>query len=156
MNQGTNANKSGQDLERLLEAIMIYHGFEPIHYLDFKNIQENNIEDLFNVSGKFIIRKYPYKTLLGKDGELDRVIYYSGYTVGVECRRQKTNGSVDEKIPHLYENIEKCHPTNESIILVDGTGFSKDALKYIEEKVNERIHLMRIEDLIIWARKKFD
>jgi predicted lipase len=164
--QGKKANNSGTSLEELTEDIMKYYKFEPIHFKDFVNYREQNIEDLFSVGGRYTIRHYPYKTLLGKDGEMDRVIYNNGYTIGVECRRQNSSGSVDEKLPHTYENVLGFHPTNESIILVDGTGFSEGALPWLKQaidtgllrdkyKTDKKMHLMWPEDLIVWARNKF-
>lgn len=50
----------------------------------------------------------------------------------IECKWQQSSGSVDEKYPFLLFNIIKTAiPT---VILIDGDGYKKTALKWLEEQ----------------------
>lgn len=52
----------------------------------------------------------------------------------IECSRQNVKGSGDHKIPHKILTAIVCNPC-ESIIILDGEGFTKGAVKWARERV---------------------
>jgi hypothetical protein len=65
----------------------------------------------------------------------------------LECKWQQSPGSVDEKYPHLYENILKTDiPT---IVLVGGGGSKPESRQWLKDRVDRNVLLA------VWEMEEF-
>jgi len=67
----------------------------------------------------------------------------------IECKWQKSKGSVDEKYPFLIYNIIRTGiPT---VIILDGGGYKRAAMEWLKENVNNRGSLIGV-----WTAAEFE
>lgn len=110
----------------------------------------SNFEDFVN----FYLCKYKQdylyqyhigETIYGTKRKVDFFVkpnlkYKNG--LAIECKWQKSKGSVDEKYPYLCECIEYNRvPT---IIIIDGGGYKLGAFNWLKKQVEKRKYLLNV------------
>ena len=76
----------------------------------------------------------------GKKTRADFLIYNptkKGF-IFIECKWQSSGGTVDEKFPYLVSNIKQNYQY-ETIIVLDGGGYTKGAEKWLKNQANGKI-----------------
>lgn len=141
MKSGTKANHTGNLLENFVESSLIELGYSRIK--DYKN---QILENYKLVKGKQYIKQMPVgKTIYESTRKCDFMLFNSKRftkTLIIECKWQQSPGSVDEKYPYLLCNINKTKiPT---IILIDGGGYKKTALKWLKGMVQRNEYLIGV------------
>jgi hypothetical protein len=145
INSGRQANKTGNALEIFVEQLLKTNG-----YLEFWNHKEQLFSNRHNIGGKQFATQVPcgmsiYETKRKCDF---LVINNEKWPDGliIECKWQQVPGSVDEKYPFTIFNIFKIGvPT---IILLDGGGYKKNAMKWLKEQVNPNRALIGVYNMM--------
>jgi hypothetical protein len=141
---GTKANRTGDSLENFIEDILLRNGYE-----EFVN-HKKQVFFMRNTVGGKQYSKHPWcgKSIYGIDRKCDfLVMNQEKFPDGliIECKWQESSGSVDEKYPFMVFNIEKTGvPT---IVLVDGDGYRKQALKWLKDQVAIRQFLIGVHTM---------
>lgn len=136
--QGGESNHSGFGLEHYIE-----HEFQSrgVSICDF-GMNRNN-HDLF--VPRFLLRRVPYTSIYGCQSVSEFVYRDGSIEVRIECRRQDTAGSVDEKFPYLFMNATEAMPENNIWFVIDGNGARLKALEWLKRKcrsqMNKNIHV---------------
>ena len=75
----------------------------------------------------------------------------------IESKRQKSQGSTDEKLPYVYLNALKNLPEREMILIMGGNGWKPGAVKWIRKKAGETdgFQAMTLDEFITWAVESF-
>lgn len=133
MNSGSQANYTGSGLERFIEQLLQDIGFAKIDgALLFRN--RKHLSTQGNYYARFV---YVGDSLFeGKKRIVDFFLVNAIFPEGliIECKWQETEGSAEEKLPHLVLCTRKTGiPT---IIVLDGDGFTLGAKKYLKTEVD--------------------
>jgi len=153
MKQGAVAYYSGRDLENAVEGILKNSGIKSVKYSDWR------------ISGKkackkekgILLKRVPYINIFGGRGRGEFLLSVNGKEdIRIECRAQNSRGSVDEKIPCLFENA--CAFKEKYVILVvEGNGFKSGVRQYLKNKCesvrHKNIKMMSLKDFSSWALK---
>ena len=142
MSQGGESNFSGVGLEYYIE-----HEFNSRGVLvqDF-SINSNN-HDLFN--NRILLRRVPYTSIYGCMSTSEFVYQDGPISVRIECRRQDTPGSVDEKFPYLWMNASEAMPESNVWLVIDGNGARPKAIEWLNRKCASQMNkLIRVYDLV--------
>ena len=133
ISSGSQANKTGNTLELFVERILQDNGYE-----EFTGNKAQLFENRKSVGGKQYAKQVPCGTsiyesprkcdflVINKDKFEDDLI--------IECKWQQSAGSVDEKYPFAVFNIIKIGVP--SIVLLDGGGYKKTAMKWLKEQAD--------------------
>ena len=146
--QGSRANKAGKKLEEMVAGEFIKHSVYPMSYRDW--VDGGNM----NVKGT-LVKNVPYINIYGHTGRTEFVLVRDGFTnVRIECRSQQVAGSVDEKLPCLFENSVACEERT-VILVVEGNGFKKGAKQWLTDKAaavrHKNIYVMSFAELQKWV-----
>jgi hypothetical protein len=156
MTQGARAVTSGNVLERTVEGVLLGHKYVQV---GFDLPKKQRFEWL--ISSKSIPKRYAKQVYIG-EGIYGSDIYVDFYIIGsasissgliIECKWQQTSGSVDEKLPYLNLNIQKCYPT-QALVLIDGGGMKAKAISWLAAQVAENKNLLAVYNLssfLIWS-----
>jgi len=131
---GSKAVSTGNLLERFIEDCLKRQG-----YKEFWNHKEQLFDNRKACGGKQFARQvYCGNTIYETPRKVDFLILNKPlFPEGliIECKWQQSAGSVDEKYPYLLFNIIKTAvPT---VILIDGDGYRKAALKFLKDEVSK-------------------
>jgi len=110
----------------------------------FENIIKRNICEVLDISclnhgedpglAKSVLWKnVPYESIYGTKCRSEFCLDLNGKRYRIECKFQKTGGSVDEKLPYLMLNFTQQVPEEETIIIIDGPGFRDGAVKWLRQ-----------------------
>lgn len=132
MTDGSKANKTGKILEQFIRNLLEQY--------DYKEYQGNKKDMFFqrhSITGKQYKEQVPCgKSIYDTKRKCDfLVINPEKFDDGliIECKWQQSSGSVDEKYPFTYFNIQKIGvPT---IVLIDGNGYKPKAKEWLKEQV---------------------
>jgi hypothetical protein len=123
--------------------------------------------EVANPPANYVIRNYPHTSLYGTPGKKERFIHYGNQEYVFEAKLQNTSGSVDEKLPYLWE----CFLASEVpswIIYFDGNYWCKDqraskAIEWLRERIRTQCpdgrHLyvcLSIDEWIALAKRLFN
>ncbi|MEA5502983.1 PD-(D/E)XK nuclease superfamily protein [Halotia wernerae UHCC 0503] len=156
MTQGARAVTSGNVLEKTVEGALLGHKYVQV---GFDLPKKQRFEWL--VSSKSITKRYAKQVYIG-EGIYGSDIYVDFYIIGsasissgliIECKWQQTSGSVDEKLPYLNLNIQKCYPT-QALVLIDGGGMKVKAISWLAAQVTENQNLLAVHNLssfLVWS-----
>lgn len=121
-------------MEQQCERLFLDKGYISYNYSEIKKHPEK-------IKGHryVLLKNVPYITIYGSVGHTEFVAWdtKTGRKVRIECKYQKSAGSVDEKLPYLYLNAVFRYPEKEVIILIEGDGFKKGAKEWLKEQVNK-------------------
>ena len=96
------------------------------------------------------------KTIYNTKWKCDFILYHPERhpnCLVIESKWQQSKGSVDEKYPYLVLNIKKG--IYDAIILIDGAGYKKEALKWLKEQVDGNlIGVFSMSEFTSWVNKK--
>jgi len=128
---GGRANQSGNTLERMVEALLLQHGYAMAHNRNFGVHVTQNKPVYFP---QLVIGKTIYDT----DMKVDFYVYSPKLHkrgLIIECKWQQSGGSVDEKYPYLVKNLLKSKEV--SIIVLDGGGYKPGAKDWLKRQANK-------------------
>ena len=135
---GKKANRTGQNLERQVELLIVNKGYIWL--------PANRIEAAKILKQPFYTHQFPISQSIyeGKDTRADMVLYHPqkhpDFLI-IECKWQQSKGTTEEKLPYLVLNIKKNYPY-ETMIVIDGGGHSPGAIKWVNAQQTGRIKLV--------------
>lgn len=160
MTQGSEANRSGREIESLFQRLMTERGF---HVVDGA-ADQSALGDFF--SANLLIKNAPYTNIYGSISRSEFVIdsRMVGRRIRVECRNQDVSGSVDEKLPYLFMNMRNNVPETEILFLLTGDGCRNGAVEWLKgactrqntlkNGITKNMAVLRgMEEARIWVRK---
>lgn len=135
--QGTKANKNGNLIEKQCELAFRSCGIEIIAFKQVELLKKQNL-----LPSIYIVRNAPFTSIYGHRGKTEFVLVDNRCEpekrIRIECKFQKAKGSVDEKIPYIYENIiEGAYPEKNVIVLLAGNGYRAGTKKWFKKKIIE-------------------
>jgi len=134
--QGSIANRAGKALEKYVEDVLKSAGVLVMPYREWRGLS-------FKPAPRVLLKNVPYTTIYGSRGIGEFVLMLEGQGlhngIRIECRSQHVAGSVDEKLPYLFENALAFDQKN-VIIVLDGNGFKKGAKEWLINKARSVAH----------------
>lgn len=129
---GTQANYTGNVLEKFIEDRLVERGYDNV--LQAKFDTATYLEQPI-----YSTRYFTGKNIYGLEQYCDFIIYHPkrwAQCLIIEAKWQQTRGSVDEKFPYLVLNIEQTYgrPT---IIVMDGGGYRKGAESWLRKQTGK-------------------
>lgn len=158
--QGNVANSSGNVLEQAVVSTFKAKGFEIIKY----RLWDKNKD---KYGSELLLENVPFQTIYGHKGNTEFLLKSKAHDleIRIECKWQQSAGSVDEKFPYLYLNCIQAMPEKSIIVIVDGGGYKKGALKWMKDATRTKmfqdennstdIEVLSLVEFITWANKKF-
>ena len=108
----------GKLLEMMIRTTMIPLGFE--------EIPKNNLRHSCMFRGKrLLIKNTDYIGLYGTPGRHEWTIVDEKHTYTVECKKQDTSGSVDEKLPFITRTFSDKPSEDYFLLIYYGDHFTK-------------------------------
>jgi hypothetical protein len=144
---------NGLALENLIERSIIPHGFTPVNYAEWSAQPKAYPRDL-------LLKSVPFTTVYGSLGLTEFVLKSPRLRsdVRIEAKWQQAAGSTDEKLPYLYLNASSfdAMPEAHVIIVIDGAGWRKSALKWLRRTAQrpppgKRIDVFNLNQFRTWA-----
>ena len=130
--RGERAFRSGEKLEERVEELLRSKGFEILPYSQWRK------------SGcllkELLLKNVPYKNIYGGNGRMEFLLLSDehGLRTRIECKRQISQGSVDEKLPYLYLNLIESIPEKDIIVIIEGSGMKKGAVPWLKRVAAEK------------------
>jgi hypothetical protein len=140
--QGAIATSHGAKFERMIAKVVTERGFEQRSYADWHDDGEP--------PGEWLLTNVPYVTLYGSKGRTEFLLLSAarGLRIRIEAKWQSSQGSVDEKLPHLYLNALKAMPENDVIIVIDGPGWRPGGLEWLKKAAADKAFADRPEKVV--------
>ncbi|MFV0392403.1 MAG: PD-(D/E)XK nuclease superfamily protein [Paludibacteraceae bacterium] len=162
MEKGTKSNISGNQLEVAVKTVLTGKGFELVKYRTWEKKKEKYRNEL-------LLENIPFTTVYEHRGNTEFLLVSEKYDlkIRIECKWQQVKGSVDEKLPYLYLNTIEAMPEKSIMILIDGAGWKRGAIKWLKDAVKEKkytteenkdkeILVFSLTDFFTWANKTFN
>lgn len=152
MTQGQQANLTGSILEKQVINRIKNAGYKQIQNKnrDFYRVKELPVDKIF-VQHCFI-----GDSIYGEAMKVDILLYHKTKypdKLAIEIKWQQVSGSVDEKYPYLVSNIKEVFPCR-AIIVIDGGGYKKGALKWLKNQTNLKlIGVFSLSEFLKWVNK---
>ena len=134
--QGKNASNAGRRLEDFVEDVLNSKGTFSVRYSKL-NDEKSLIPSFIN---KILYKQVPYTKLWGGKGYSDFVLETPERKTRIDVRSQEVRGSVEEKIPYLFQTAEKCYPEDEVVIVLDGKGVRPEIREWLIGMANSVKH----------------
>lgn len=155
--QGQNANKAGKWLEDEVEDTLNACGITSIQNRDLGD-DVSLITINFNPKG-VLIKNAPYINSYGKNARGEFLLRLKAMDdCRIECRAQWVRGSAEDKLMKLLKDCEVMVENN-VIIVLEGDGFSKEAVKWIYDAAamikHKNIVVKTLEEFKSWAFTNF-
>jgi hypothetical protein len=129
---GSRANKSGRTAESILKHTLELQGF--------------------NVQPQYKIGNNIYGGILKIDLFVKNALNFPD-GLAIESKWQDVNGSADEKLPYLVQNIRECYPCP-TIVVLQGGGIRQGAIQWIKSQIDDKlIGVYSLEEFISWAMR---
>lgn len=140
--QGAIATSHGAKFEHKIARVVVERGFTQRSYADWHDDGEPE--------GEWLLTNVPYVTLYGSKGRTEFLLLSAvrGLRIRIEAKWQSSQGSVDEKLPHLYLNALKAMPENDVIIVIDGPGWRPGGLEWLRAAAADRAFAERPEKVV--------
>jgi predicted nucleic-acid-binding Zn-ribbon protein len=150
ISSGEKANITGNQLEQFVERILKQKG-----YTEFWDHKTTAFANRMAIGGRQYIKQLPCGlTIYDSPRKVDFFIINRDLfpeDLIIECKWQQVSGSVDEKYPFLLFNILKTGvPT---VILLDGSGYKKAAMKWLKDQVHEKSALIGVWNMAEFQTK---
>lgn len=151
--QGKIANLNGRGLEKRVEELIKSYNVTSLMYMEWLN-------DKFVVDTEYVLLKnVPYITIYGGSGRSEFLLLKNGHSlidgIRIECRSQQVNGSVDEKLPYLFESALAFRQHN-VIIILEGDGFKDGAREWLKARCAaikyKNIRVLTFEEFKQWLQ----
>jgi hypothetical protein len=151
MKQGSKANFTGKGLEDDVENFLADKGIQSMMFSDWAHDRE---PILLGTDG-ILLKNVPYTTIYGGNGRGEFVLSVNGKKdVRIECRLQNVAGSVDEKLPYLFETAI-AFEERIVILVVEGDGYKKGAKEWLRSRCEgvlyKTILMVTLEEFKDWA-----
>lgn len=147
---GTQANLTGNALERYVEHHLLTTGYTFVKQQQFKPA-------IYIGQPIYTKRFHAGTSIYNTPIFTDFAIYHPKKwpeCLIIEAKWQQVGGSVDEKYPYLVLNIQYKYPYR-TILLLDGGGYKKGAEQWIRGQAgnNNLIHVFSMAQFQTWANK---
>jgi hypothetical protein len=150
MTSGNRANTSGSLLERTVESTI--RGWN-------KDILIRTRQEYLPPYPFGLYKHVAYATVYGGVGKTEFVLSIPPRRVRIECKWQAVSGSVDEKFPYMFLNMQRVDEP-EVIFLLDGGGAKPAAVAWVKSQCREqntsgrRPHMacMNIGEFCCWVQ----
>jgi len=151
--QGKVAKSNGHALENRVEELIISYDIISLTYKEW-------ISSRFGVDTEYVLLKnVPYTTIYGGSGRSEFLLLKNGYSldngIRIECRSQQVSGSVDEKLPYLFESALAFRQHN-VIIVLEGYGFKRGAREWLKARCAsikyKNIRVLTFEEFKQWLQ----
>ena len=155
LTQGAKANQTGRYLEDAVEDFLNEEcGVFPISYSDWAN---ESVIPPYAIRG-ILLKNVPYINIYGGNGWGEFLLSVEDRDdVRIECRLQNSAGSVDEKLPYLFETAAHAFEERIVILVVEGDGYKRGAKKYLKAKCEsvryKQVLMFTLEEFKTWARR---
>lgn len=152
--------QSGGVLEEIVKGVFRKKNFVVVHYRAWRKNPEH-------YGAELLLMNAPYQTVYQHNGKTEFLLKSEKYNkeIRIECKWQQVSGSVDEKLPYLYLNAIECMNEKEIIILIDGDGWKKGAIAWLQEAIVQKkyqtagtlktITVMNMKEFTAWANAEF-
>jgi len=140
--QGAIATSHGAKFESKIAKVVTERGFEQRSYADWHDDGEP--------PGEWLLTNVPYVTLYGSKGRTEFLLLSAarGLRIRIEAKWQSSQGSVDEKLPHLYLNALKAMPEDTVFIVIDGPGWRPGGLEWLKKAAADKAFADRLEKVV--------
>jgi hypothetical protein len=126
------SSTSGQSFEKTVQSIIESTGISSLDYLD-----ANDYKSLSNV----LVKRVPFHSIYKKKSKTEFVLCTKGRKIRIECKFQATRGTADEKFTYAYLNAIESQPEEEIIFVIDGNGYTPEALEWIKYSTRENLYV---------------
>lgn len=148
INSGKQANASGQMLETYVLWFFVRLGFEVLDYPTYVQLRA-----LGELPAKTLVKDIPYRSIYGNTCTTEFLIHVRdanpgtlfGWVFGrgdficrIECKRQVSKGSVDEKYASVIENAFHAFPERNSLLIHDIPGAKRGVVPYLNRASRRR------------------
>ena len=124
-----NASQSGQRLENEIAGVFQEAGVGVNRASDFEVLPETSRR-----GDRFVIRNAPYRSIYGHAARIEFLLFLGGNSYLIETKRMSVSGSVDEKLPFVWENAKLNQPDHHFLVVMDGDGWKPEARSWINAK----------------------
>lgn len=148
--QGSRANKAGKKLEDMVRAEFVKHGVYSLPYRHWV------VNEAVGAKGTLVMN-VPYTTIYNHRGRSEFVLMRNGFSdVRIECRSQNVAGSVDEKLPYLFDNAVACEERT-VLLVIEGDGFKKGAKGWLADQAtaikHKNIYVVSFVEFQNWVNR---
>lgn len=151
MKQGAKAVMTGRLLEKLVESYIESLCIPAVPYKKWitdSDYYPKNSEGL-------LLSNVPYTSIYGGNSRGEFVLSMDGKPdVRIECRYQNSKGSVDEKLPFLFETAW-AFEESVVVLIVEGNGYKKGAKPWLKNKCDSVLHkqilMLDFNEFKLWA-----
>lgn len=138
--------KTGRSFEKNIEAQLINLGYIKVKASEF--LDYSNHSDGKYFSSQFNLGKNIYNTNQIVDFIISRK---NEKPLVIQAKWQQAKGSVDEKFPYLIINLKEKSQFD-SLIVIDGGGYRKDAIAWMKEQIDEKlIGILSYSEFMVWS-----
>lgn len=131
---GSIANQNGKKLEDIIESSIL-------SYLNVCSENYSKTDERENI----LLKNAPYDSIYGGKCRSEFLLCYEGRRIRIECKTQNAHGSVDEKLPYLFNNMTLKND-EESIVILEGNGFRPGARDWlIHESKGTKLSVFNLE-----------
>ena len=150
MQQGTRANYTGNQLEKVIKFSLEEKGY--------KFVERGQFDSARYLEQPIYTTQYPVaKSVYGTRLVCDFILYHPqkhSDCLVIESKWQQSSGSVDEKFPYLVLNIREQYPCS-TIIVLDGGGYKKGAEEWLRKQQDEKlIHVFNMMEFQRWSNSE--
>lgn len=153
--QGINANIKGKRLENEVEMELLKYNIPSINFKQW-------ITDATSIAGTnngLLLKNVPYTTIYGSNGYGEFVLTRDKYKdIRIECRTQHVPGSVDEKLPYLFETA-LAFEERIVLLVLEGNGYKNGAKEWLKSQAyatrHKDIRVFSFADFQIYASDNF-
>lgn len=132
LSQGSKAQRSGKMFENLVCQELEKIGYTKVLNKKFE-ISKKEEKPIYSTQYNVL-----ESNIYGNAMKCDIIIFHPSKhsdNLIIECKYQKTKGTVDEKIPYLIDNIKDKYPYG-TILIIDGEGFREGMFtEYLPNKL---------------------
>jgi hypothetical protein len=126
------SNTSGQSFENTVQTIIQSTGISVVDYNDYiKNKYSSDV----------LVKRFPFQSIYKRNSKTEFVLCKNNRKIRIECKFQTTRGSVDEKFTYAYLNAIESQPEEEIIFVIDGNGYTPEALDWIKEATQNNLYV---------------
>jgi hypothetical protein len=148
---GAKAANSGLTFEATLQAALESKGYKAVQYAQWE--KTHTVMD----SAGLLVLDVPYETIYGSRGLTEFVLYTEDGPIRIEAKWQQSPGSVDEKLPYLFQNALEKMPEQHVIIVIDGPGWREGALAWLRHAAAEqgvkRIDVFSLSEFLVYVNE---
>lgn len=149
--QGAKAVMTGKLLENSVEDYLESLDVSPVFYREWIT---DSVYLPKNTPG-LLLKNVPYTSIYGSNSRGEFVLSVNGKPdVRIECRFQNSSGSVDEKLPFLFETA-LAFEESIVILIVEGDGFRSGAKPWLKSRCNgvlyKKVLMLNFDEFKIWV-----